>query len=285
MRFLDGLDDDIRQGLLQQLKVAWTHHSTAIEGNSIGLFDMQMLIQEGLTVGGKTLREHHEVIGHARCVDLIYDMLGRDIVEDDLFALHKAVQLETVMDIFRPMGAWKVEPNGVYVALDDGGDDFHVFAAPEHVPSLMSEFIAELNSHNSKALDLGGAAVAYAKLHTGFVSVHPFWDGNGRLARLLSNIPVLNAGFPPILVNKEQRPEYIRLLATYQREAGEITPTLGVWPRRASSDALQSFFSSCYTQTAEWVKEAHALQQKRDGQRKHDRGHARPNHSLPRPAC
>lgn len=267
MRFLDGLDDDIRRGLLQRLKVSWTHHSTAIEGNSIGLFDTQMLIQEGLTVGGKTLREHHEIVGHARCVDLIYDMVGRGIVEDDLFALHKAVQLEAVTDKFRPMGAWKVEPNGVYVALDDGGDEFHVFAAPEHVPSLMAEFISELNAQNAKVSDLSGAAIAYAKLHNGFVSVHPFWDGNGRLARLLSNIPVLNAGFPPILVNKERRPEYVRLLATYQKEAGEITPTSGVWPPGVSLNALQSFFFSCYAQTAGWVEEAHTLQQQRDGKR------------------
>ena len=280
MRFLDGLDDDIRQGLLQKLKVSWTHHSTAIEGNSIGMFDTQMLIQEGLTVGGKTLREHHEVIGHARCVDLIYDMLGRDIVQEDLFALHKAVQLENVTDIFSPIGAWKVEPNGVYVALDEG-DDYHVFAAPEHVPSLMSEFIEELNAQSSGGVDLGNAAGAYTKLHAGFVSVHPFGDGNGRLARLLSNIPVLNAGFPPILVNKDQRPEYIRLLAAYQREASEITPTSGVWPAGADLDALRSFFSSCYTQTAEWVKAAHALQQTRDRQRAQDRDQGRPD--APRP--
>ena len=108
MRFLDGLDDDIRQGLLQRLKVSWTHHSTAIEGNSIGAFDTQMLIQEGLTVGGKTLREHQEIVGHARCVDSIYGMLARDVVEADLFALHKAVQSEHVTDSLRPVGGWKV---------------------------------------------------------------------------------------------------------------------------------------------------------------------------------
>ena len=263
MRFLDGLDNDIRQGLLKKLKVSWTHHSTAIEGNSIGLFDTQMLIEEGLTVGGKTLREHQEVIGHARCVDLIYGMLGREIVEEDLFELHKAVQSEKVFDILRPMGAWKVEPNGIYVALEDDRHDFHEFAVPQHVPALMREFLAELNSRNAANLDLDDATLAYAKLHTGFVSVHPFWDGNGRLARLVSNLPVLNSGLPPILVPKENRPEYIRLLAAYQREAGEITPTSGVWPRSASLEALEQFFSTCHTQTVEWVREAHRMQQKR----------------------
>ncbi|MDD9961686.1 MAG: Fic family protein [Gammaproteobacteria bacterium] len=266
MRFLEGLDDDIRQGLLDRIKTSWTHHSTAIEGNSLSLFDTRMLIEEGLTVGGKTLREHQEVVGHARCVELIYGLLGRAVGEEDLFILHKAVQVDAVFDICKPMGAWKREPNGVYVPLPDGRERFHEFARPADVPALMGTFILEMNKRILGAgnMDADASVAAYAQLHAGFVSVHPFWDGNGRLARLVSNLPMLSAGFPPILIDKGRRGEYMRHLADYQEACGPVTPESGPWPAGGSLDAICGFFADCHAHTLEWIREAHELQDGRD---------------------
>ena len=101
------------------------------------------------------------------------------------------------------------------------------------------------------------------------------------MARLLSNIPVLAAGLPPILVHKERRTEYIGLLAAYQREAGALTPSSGVWPAGADPGALRTFFSSCHARTVEWVRDAHELQERRG--RRQSREPGRSGHRDPHP--
>ncbi len=75
MRFLDKFDKDIRKILIAQLRNLWTHTSTAIEGNTLTLGETAFVIEEGLTVSGKSLKDHQEMVGHARAIDLIYDLV------------------------------------------------------------------------------------------------------------------------------------------------------------------------------------------------------------------
>ena len=91
--FLQDLDNDIREALLAQLRNLWTHTSTAIEGNTLTLGETAFVLEEGLTISGKPLKDHEEVVGHARAIDLIYDLIRResDLTEKDLFDLHNAV--------------------------------------------------------------------------------------------------------------------------------------------------------------------------------------------------
>ena len=91
-----GLDADIRTSLAGQLRDLWTHGSTALEGNSLTLGETSFVLREGLTVTGKPLKDHNEVVGHAKALDLMAGMLdeGKRIVAADLFALHKAVQTD-----------------------------------------------------------------------------------------------------------------------------------------------------------------------------------------------
>ena len=105
LRFLAGLDADLRQSLLNQIRDAWTHNSTALEGNSLSLSDTKFVIEEGLTVAGKPVKDHQEVTGHAAAITQIYDLLGRDVTADDLFALHRSVQVERVAYICKPFGS------------------------------------------------------------------------------------------------------------------------------------------------------------------------------------
>ncbi|CAB1065103.1 hypothetical protein D1BOALGB6SA_9900 [Olavius sp. associated proteobacterium Delta 1] len=89
MEFFQHLDSDIKTALKAQLRDLWTHTSTAIEGNTLTLGETKFVIEEGLTVAGKPLKDHHEVVGHARAIELIYDMVGKTEIEDtDLFELH-----------------------------------------------------------------------------------------------------------------------------------------------------------------------------------------------------
>lgn len=263
LRFLAGLDADLRQSLLNQIRDAWTHNSTALEGNSLSLGDTKFVIEEGLTIAGKPVKDHQEVIGHAAAVNLIYDLLGRDVTAEDLFALHRSVQAEHVVDIREPLGNWKVEPNGTYAVDEDGAQVFVEYAAPEDVPALMAELLDAVNAAKLRHDDTDEAVIAYARVHAGFASVHPFWDGNGRLARLVANVPLLKAGLPPLVVPKEERRTYIDALARYQRRIGRITPETGVWPDPSALAPFTAFCRRCFAATRRLVEQAFRQQRLR----------------------
>jgi hypothetical protein len=105
--FYEGLPADIRDQLLKRLAAEWTHESTAIEGNTLTLGETVKILELGLTIGGKPLRDHQEVYGHARAIDLIYEMVGRALAREDLFALHRAVMPLSAVDSLNPVGDWK----------------------------------------------------------------------------------------------------------------------------------------------------------------------------------
>lgn len=217
----DGLDQDLRETLKAQLRDAWSHNSTAIEGNSLTLGETKFVIEEGLTVSGKPLRDHNEVLGHAKAINLLYEFLDKEKIGDnDLFALHKSLMPEDVVDIYKPIGAWKREPNGAYIVTHDGKQDYVEFSSPENTPALMKKWKRLFNERVGTLENEDEAAMAYAEIHVSFTSIHPFFDGNGRLARLVANLPALKSGLPPILIPKEKRFEYITLLGDYTIKAG-----------------------------------------------------------------
>ena len=258
MKFLDGLglDSCLRENVLHAIRDLWAHGSTAIEGNQLTLGQTRLVIEEGLTIAGKPLRDHVEVVGHARAMDLMLAMLGRRVVEDDLFALHKAVLNEVVMDVLKPQGAWKVESNGTYLdrasleqsspAREETGPMFHYYAEPQDVPALMAQFLGALNNACEQALGLHDAPTAFARFHVGFVNIHPFFDGNGRMARLLANLPLLNAGLPPLLFAATDRRAYLQAAARYTHRAGHIDVDAGVWPARADSTEFEALCQQAY---------------------------------------
>lgn len=267
MRFLAGLDNDIRQNLTRQLRDLWTYTSTGLEGNSLSLGDTQFVLEEGLTVSGKPIKDHQEVIGHAKAIDLVYKMVGSEITEEDLFKLHRAVQTEVVSDIYKPYGAWKLEPNGTYAVTAEGKQVFIEYALPFDVPSLMGEWLHWLNGALAEAasnkLGVAELVATYAQAHIGFAHVHPFWDGNGRLARLLANLPLLAAGLPPLVIARESRQEYLKVLAAYQIEVGQLNRSKGVWPKPNLVSPFTQFLTQEYKLTEDLLNAAFAQQQAR----------------------
>jgi len=261
---LQGLDRDIRQSLMNQVRELWTHTSTALEGNTLTLGETKFVIEEGLTVSGKSLKDHQEVMGHAQAIELVYQGLEVPVTETNLFDLHRAVQSEVVADIYKPYGAWKVEPNGTYAVMENGKQIFIEYATPEDVPALMVDWLAELNRLANVQLTETKAIGAYAKLHLGFAHVHPFWDGNGRVARLLSNIPVLRSGHLPVMIDVRDRKEYINILAGYELAVGQLSSDTGVWPSGAQDSACQAFCQRAYQATHHLIEQARRLSENRN---------------------
>ena len=220
--FLDGLSATRKDEVLKALKAIWTHDSTAIEGNTLSLGDTMILLEYGLTVKGKPLKDQQDVVAHARAVDRIRELVdGGKLTERDLFELHRLTVVEEVRDIYKPVGAWKRENNGTYGSVNGRGV-YMAYALADEVPTLMDAWIKDFNRLFDASATLEQALSAYVRAHTSFVRIHPFYDGNGRLARLVANLPVLFAGFPPVVVPAEARAEYITALWDYQQAVGSI---------------------------------------------------------------
>ena len=266
MDFFNNLDTDLRSALKAQLRDLWTHTSTAIEGNSLTLGETKFVIEEGLTVSGKPLKDHHEVVGHARAIDLIYAMVGKvEIKDTDLFELHKAVMTQIVVDVYKPVGGWKKEPNGTYFFNEKTQQqDFYEYATPEQTPALMDKWLDACNQRIAAHLSREKALSAYVELHVAFVNIHPFLDGNGRVARLVANIPVFKSGYPPILIPLEKRKDYIDKLVQYQLEAGIPKDENELIKHGESLDEFIGFCSESWKESLELVDRAHQRQTSRD---------------------
>jgi Fic family protein len=262
--FLNGLDNDLKRELLSQIRDLWTHTSTALEGNTLSLGDTHFILQDGLTISGKPIKDHQEVIGHARAIELLYLCLQEPLTEIIVFALHKAVQTEQLTDIRNPNGAWKVEPNGTYMIGPDGSQVFIEYAMPFSVAALMADVIDAINRVDLANVTPATAHECYASIHMGIVHIHPFWDGNGRIARLLANIPLLKAGLPPLTIPQDERRTYIQILANYQIAIGQLNSGTGVWPDASRLTEFNQFCASCYAATEKLVAAAYEVQGRRD---------------------
>ncbi|MFH1981673.1 MAG: Fic family protein [Pseudomonadota bacterium] len=264
--FLKNLDQDLRKALMIQLRDLWTHTSTAIEGNTLTLGETAFVLEEGLTISGKPLKDHQEVVGHAQAIDMVYDFLKREsaFTETDLFALHKAVQTEVVVDVYKPVGGWKKEPNST-VGVVNGRQVIFEYGRPADVPRLMAAWFT-LYRNLARALRPGDdqtALNAYVRLHIGFVRIHPFFDGNGRLARLVSNLPVLKAGLPPIIIPREKRKAYIETLSAYHFAVGQIRAGDELVPEIEALQHFTLFCKEAWEASMTLVREAQKKQQNR----------------------
>jgi Fic family protein len=219
---MNALTKTAQKTLQDELKIQWTYTSNAIEGNTISLGDTAFIIEHGLTIKGKSIKEHNEVVGHARAVDLIYALLAKDnIGEEDIFILHKAVQTNVIIDIECPVGAYKVVENGRYVRVNDKSK-YQPYPHPSDINYLMRLWFNEFGNIAQKDLTLEESIKRYTRSHIAFTAIHPFFDGNGRLARLLANITMLKEGYLPLIVSNENRQEYIELLSMYNINVDDL---------------------------------------------------------------
>lgn len=194
------LQNELIKNLEEWFRVELTYTSNAIEGNTLTRQETAMVVEEGLTVQGKSLTEHQEAINHAEAFDLIQtlkDKKRKDLTKKDILDIHSII-LNKIDDTYK--GRFR------NVAVRLRGSET-ILPNALKVPELMEEFIAWLQSDNSDN-PIKIATDAHFKL----VSIHPFVDGNGRTARLLMNLLLMQLGYPPAIVRKEDRSTYINSL-------------------------------------------------------------------------
>lgn len=254
--FYEGLPEDIKSALLKQLNILWTHNSTAIEGNTLTLGETANILELGLTIGGKSLREHEEVYGHAKAVELILSLLGKDKIDkEDMFNLHRCVMQKSAIDAMRPVGNWKQEFNGT-TGVRDGKPVYMEFSSPFDTPGLMSRWLKEFNRKLDTASSDIKAVNVYTWAHMTFVRIHPFFDGNGRIAKLIANLPLLRCGHPPLLVSPESRVEYINAIWNYQNAVGVLKANDRLLPPHRTLQAFKTLIKQEWQAAKDLVEQA-----------------------------
>jgi Fic family protein len=216
--------------LRDQILVEWIYNSNAIEGSTITLQETRLILETGLTIGGKSLREHFEVINHKDAINYVESLVTspEPITPFHVRQIHKLV-LSRIDD----EAAGRYRETQVRIA---GA----AFTPPESwlVPNLMTEWgewiLVEAENHHPVAL----AALAHHRL----VAIHPFIDGNGRTARLVMNLILMRAGYPPTVIQRVNRRQYYRVLES--ADAGKPSALVN-FLGRAVERSLSLYLEAC----------------------------------------
>jgi len=184
-----------------------TYSSNAIEGNTLSPVETTLVIEQGITITGKPLKDHLEALDHYDAIRYVRELAREQtpLTESEVRNLHRLVMHRSRADI-----AGRYADLARYVRTETGR---YEFPSPAEIPALMGDFCEWLRAvpdRPEKAFEA----------HRRLVTIHPFNDGNGRTARLLMNLILIRCGYPPVAIRPEDRPTYIRGLQQAQAGVG-----------------------------------------------------------------
>jgi len=213
--------------IMQKFRLDWNYHSNHLEGNSLTYGETKMLLMHGITAGGKPLKDSLEIKGHNEAIKMVEDVVKQNhpLTENFIRELHLLLLKEPYeVDAITPdkkttkksikIGEYKTSPNHVKTKT---GEIFY-FAEPFEVGAKMKDLLEEHQKQKGQK-DLNPIILA-AIFHYKFVRIHPFDDGNGRIARILMNFILMQFGFPPTIIKSEDKENYF--LALRFADNGEI---------------------------------------------------------------
>ncbi len=215
---LRPLPPDVLGQIEQKLRIESNYHSNAVEGNSLTLGETRSLILHGLTARGKPMRDHLDIEGHDEAVKAMEDAVRRNELLNEVFIrnLHKVLLREpyendAITQDGQPIkrriaiGEYKIQPNNMRTSTGE----IYYFTPPDQVKPAMGDLIDWYRKQEDEGEH---PIVIAATFHYRFTRIHPFDDGNGRMARLLMNMILIKHGYTVAVVPVEQRDQYIGML-------------------------------------------------------------------------
>jgi Fic family protein len=192
------LPPEIVKKIQEQMQIQYIYNSNAIEGNSLNLRETQLVIEQGITIGGKSLREYLEARNHPEALRYIEEIGIRELREIDIFTLHQIIMKGIV------------DSTGQYRTSEVRIAGTNMVPPPAYeVPFLMQDLVDWINRNPNELAPVELAAV----LHHKFEHIHPFTDGNGRVGRLLMNLVLLRFGYPIAVIQRVDRKKYLDALS------------------------------------------------------------------------
>jgi Fic family protein len=229
---LRPLDKDLVKRLHHEMRVLHTYNSNAIEGNTLTLSETKLVINEGITIGGKTLREHLEATNNAQGYDLIVRLAQEQAPVNHMTTrqIHEIV----TRGILESAGCYRTKNVRITGAVQSPTDWPHIIRE-------MDGLISDIAQGNRPVIEM----TAY--LHHRFVAIHPFIDGNGRVARLLGNLYLIRNGFPPIVLDQKNRLQYYRALR--KADCGDLSGFVQFIARAVNESLSQTLAIAGYQET------------------------------------
>ncbi|HEY0457692.1 MAG TPA: Fic family protein [Pyrinomonadaceae bacterium] len=226
---LRPLDSEAEARIMQKFRLDWNYHSNNLEGNSLTYGETKALILFGITAQGKPLKDHFEITGHNEAINWILEIVKGETVLTEAFIrqLHTLLLKESSYKEARTtdgnptrrlieVGKYKTQPNHVITVT---GETFY-FATPEETPAKMHDLVEWFRKEKENA-DVNPIILA-ARFHYRFIRIHPFDDGNGRVARILMNFILMQFGYPPAIIKTEDKENYYAVLRL--ADADELEP-------------------------------------------------------------
>lgn len=204
----EQLPKEALQSFEKSFDIEYAHNSTAIEGNTLSLIQTKAVLEDGISVGGKTLREIYEVVNHNRAFNYVKKCIAdRKLLNENIVKDIHALLMDNILT------------GGIYrrVEVRISGAK-HKPPAPGEMYGQIKDFYADMRDKNiENTIELA------AWTHAEFVKIHPFEDGNGRTSRMIMNYQLMIAGFLPVSIAKENRLEYFEALEAYAVN-GDLQP-------------------------------------------------------------
>jgi Fic family protein len=201
------------EDFLEKVKIAFTYNSNRIEGNTITYGQTIQLLRDLVTPKNATLGEFLDVINHQRVLDIVFaDFKAQSLTEDRIKELHALLMKDRDQwaddGLYRP-GKYKLFEN---MTVRSTGA-IHTYMQPESVSKAMSELVGDSNEamENSDIhIQRSHPLTIAARFHQVFLNeIHPFSDGNGRIARIFTNLILLKTGYPPIFIKEVNKDDYL----------------------------------------------------------------------------
>ncbi|MBI5037005.1 Fic family protein [Candidatus Micrarchaeota archaeon] len=234
--------------LQETFRVDLTYNSNAIEGNSLSLSETKLVLEDGITIGGKSMREHLEVTNHSKAIDFVQSLVSKPVIEEiDVLNLHAII-----LDRIDPENAGFYRRGAIRIS----GTTYSP-PSPAKVPALMQEVYGLLKSRGGEPIETG------AKIHQRFVDIHPFIDGNGRTARLLLNLYLMRSGYPPVIILRAERKKYLDRIMQARAE-NDITPFAN-FVAKAVERSLDIYLDSLGQNPGEYLDLAEAAKISKNG--------------------
>ena len=208
--------------LFDRFTANFTYESNALEGNSLTLKDVAIIMFENASIKGKDLREIYEARNSREVVELI--MKNKfSVSEEDIIKMHKMLVRDTGVH-----EGYKIVPNVIV------GRDMKT-TLPENVKEDMGRLVQWYNENREKLHPIKLAALFHGK----FEQIHPFEDGNGRVGRFLINVILSNNKYPPLIIRKSQRMSYLKALDNFDKKH---TDTLERFVLERFKETYKKFF-------------------------------------------
>jgi len=210
---LRPLTQDALLQLREYYRIGLTYSSNAIEGNTLTESETRVVLEDGLTIGGKPLRDHLEAVGHSEAFNMVYELSQSSSIDE-----------QSILDIHRLFyhridnqnaGRYRTKP-----VIITGTT--YTPPPPSKVAAAMQEFVSQIPGQKETLHPV----VFAGWLHIRLANIHPFIDGNGRAARLLMNLALMQAGYPITIIPPVVRGDYISALQASNR--GEKEPFINL---------------------------------------------------------